>query len=162
MAYYPEYPEDLPSFLMYETQLDYSSDALLTTRMQDGLERTRKKFEVEPIYATLSFIGTVSEVYAFQQWRKQALKTVNWFKAPVQLPKPSAGFEPADELYFVHITGELPQPTRISKTRYKITFKVILLDIGSDLEIELGDYPEYILFADVLDCAVNLRLPKYE
>lgn len=162
MLNYPEYPKDLPKFLRYDFNVSPNNDSILTTKMQNGLDRNRMKFEVEPQFVTVSIFGNASEIFTFEQWRKKAINTFDWFIAPIELAKPSAGFEPEVRKYYVRLNKGLPRKERLGYTYFKMTFDVILLDIDSDLEIDLGDYPEYILYADVLDCAVNLRLPKYE
>lgn len=146
----PVYPEGLPC-PMRENYAFTPVNNIRRTPMDSGRARQRIEFPNAPTLANLQWIMNAQQAMLFEAWAAQ-VAGAGWFNVTLLSPM---GFD-SQEVRFteVPVGGEL---TGKFLWRYRVTCELRnrpLLDPGW-AEI----LPEYILFADVFDYAVNEQWP---
>ena len=148
----PVYPEGLP-YPLRENYARTPTNNIRRTPMDSGRARQRIEFPNAPDEISLQWIFSAPQARLFEAWAAQVVGA-GWFTMPLLSP---LGFDDAEVRFTsVPVGGEL-----IGKFlwRYRVvceTRKRPLLPPGW-AEI----LPDYILYADIFDYAMNREWPKY-
>lgn len=146
----PAYPTGLPLALRDGYGLD-AVNGIQSTPMESGRSRQRLEFTRRPSEITMNFIFSQSEAALFQAWAEQVVGA-GWFTKPIVTP---LGWT-SERMRF----KRTPQGGELVG-RYRWRFSAIcevewtpLVDPGWAAIL-----PEYILYADIFDKAINWEKP---
>lgn len=154
------WPDVFPAVMRENYQLKRGNN-LLTTDMQSGLSRTRRVFENVPTSVTASFITTSAEGMAFEMWYKSALKDgTEWFEMPLAEPHSSSNSAVKTTYYRARFTEKYSGPELIGVAAWKYTMQLIALPIPDTVDPDYGNWPEYVIDANIFDVAMNRYWPE--
>lgn len=146
----PQYPEGLPCPLREGYEFT-PVNSIVRTDMQSGRARQRIDFPRTPDMIQLKWIFSTPQARLFQAWAEQVVGA-GWFEIELLSPM---GFE-IEEVRFTEtpIGGAL-----VGKFSWQFRVNCERRD-RKLLEPEWAEFlPEYILYADIFDYAVNREWP---
>lgn len=145
------YPPGLPVGLHAGRAYQIQSPLMRTT-LSSGRARQRRRFTDVPQYAKISWMFTDAEAVTFETWWRDGLTDgALWFEMPLKVPE---GFSH----YVCRFTDVYSGPNLIGPNLW-----------GYSAELEMferplpaagwGEFPEFLLEADIIDYAMNREWP---
>jgi len=129
-------------------------DPLLRTTMTSGRARQRRRYLSTPTNASVTwqFLNQGAAQY-FELWYRYILKDgVNWFYMKLQTP---IGLDD----YKCRFMGIYKGPTLVPPHYWQYTATLELWDRPT-IDSSWGEFPDYIVNADIIDLALNREWPK--
>ena len=150
MIYYPEgLPLGLQSGRSYQLE-----DPLQRTQLSSGRARQRRRFTSVPQVARISWLFTDVQGRAFEAWwRDQLVDGTNWFECPLDTP---LGYM----LYTCRFTDVYSGPSRAGPNLWTYSAELELRERAVP-PVGTGEFPDYILHADIFDVAENDYWPDH-
>lgn len=148
-----QYPEGLP----LPTRDGYGFSAvspILRTRMQSGRSKQRRQYQSTPTAGSVSWVFTEGEAQLFESWWEEVLVSgTEWFEMSLQTPQ---GLQP----YRCRFTDIYDGPTLFGFNLWRISAVLELFE----RPILRGGWaihaPQFILYGDLLDKAINKEWPE--
>lgn len=141
------YPSELP--LGLQTSADYQTvSPLQRTELTSGRARQRRRFTSVPTMRSISWVFTSKQTTVFEAWFRDVLVDgEQWFEMPLKTPQ-------GIETVTCRFTDIYDGPKNIGPE---------LWSLSAQLELRyrpiappgFGEFPEYIIDANVLDIALN-------
>lgn len=149
-----EYPVGVPLPLRADYAFE-STNNISRTEMQSGRARQRVEFEDVPDMLNLKWNLTSPQSSLFSVWARKVVGA-GWFKMKVLTP---LGFENLELRFTERVQG----PALSGRSAWDWSAKVEVRETP-ELDPEWLYLPEYVLYADIFDIAVNSKLPldKYQ
>lgn len=147
------YPEGLPVGLHSGSSYQLQ-DQMVRTPLVSGRARQRRAFTSVPQGRRISWLFNDVQGQAFEAWwRDQLIDGVNWFECPLDSP---LGYR----LYICRFTGVYSGPSRVGPDLWSYSGELELRERAVP-PAGTGEFPEYILHADIFDRAVNSFWPDH-
>lgn len=147
------YPEGLPRG-RHSGRTYKLVSPLLRTEMTSGRARQRRRFTSVPQAARISWLFTDVQGQAFEAWwRDQLIDGANWFECPLDTP---LGYM----LYTCRFTDVYSGPSRAGPNLWTYSAELELRERAVP-PVGTGEFPDYILHADIFDVAVNEYWPDH-
>ena len=148
-----EYPKGLPAGLQsgssYQTVSPMQRSTLVT-----GRAIQRRRYTNVPTSRKISWIFNNSQAQAFEAWFRDALNDgVSWFECPLDTP---LGYS----LYTCRFTDVYEGPSRAGHNLWAYSAELELRERAVP-PVGTGEFPDYILYADIFDVAVNEYWPDH-
>ncbi len=148
----PKYPDGLPAPLIQNYGFQHQ-ETIARTQLVTGRAVQRKLYDTVPTMVTASWIlksdGHAAAFEAF--FRDQLDNGAKWFEVDLKTP---IGRGP----WLARFTGMYSGPKALA-TRYWTASATLELKERPLLPPPWGEFPEFILFAGIIDYAVNDRWP---
>lgn len=149
------YPEGLPLPVREGYDLSAKSySPLLKTQLQSGRSRFRRLYEKVPTAAKVSWILSAPQAQIFEGWWQYDLESGSqWFVCELRFPT-------GMQLCNCHFLDIYSGPTLVGRNQYQFTAD---LELWERPLIDREWYeiaPEYILYQDQIDIAMNQAWPK--
>jgi len=141
------YPDGLPAPSRGGFKANTVSPTI-RTQMQSGRAKVRRKYSSVPQIWSATWYFTESQAMAFEAWfRDTLIDDSQWFECRMQTPMGLLD-------YTARFVGMYNGPA---------IFGVDMWTISADLELNeraimaepIGEFPEFILYADIIDAAIN-------
>jgi hypothetical protein len=147
----PVYPDGLPRGLHSGRKYQLVSP-LMRSELSSGRARQRRKFTSVPEATSVTWLFTDSEGQAFEAWWRDVLIDGSlWFECPLDHP---IGYG----LYTCRFTGVYEGPSRVGPDLWTYSAELELRERAA-LPPGWGEFPEFILDADIFDYAMNREGP---
>lgn len=148
------YPTGLPLGLHSGRSYQVVSP-LMRSELTSGRARQRRKFTSVPEMASISWLFSSSEGHAFEAWwRDQLVDGALWFEMPLKTPQGLGD-------YTCRFTGVYTGPSRVGPELWAYSAELELRE-RPILPPGWGEFPDFILMADIIDYAVNEEWPRSE
>lgn len=145
------YPAGLPRGLHSGRTYQLESP-LQRTELSSGRARQRRRFTSVPQYGSINWLFSDAEGAAFEAWWRDALVDGSrWFECPLDTP---LGYQD----YTCRFTDVYKGPSRVGPNLWSYSAELELRE-RAVLEPGWGEFPEFILEADIIDIAVNREWP---
>lgn len=146
-----KYPQGLPAPLKADRAFQMV-DPLVSTPFDSGQTRWDRQFTDVPTATPISFIFSDVQCMAFEAWYRDALKDgANWFTIPLR-----SAVGRNEEV--AHFAKAYSGPERLGFDRWRITATIVLRRRPIPAP-GWGEFPEFLLEADVIDKAINREWP---
>lgn len=148
----PSYPAGLPCALHQEYGLNHVSP-LMRSELESGRARQRRRFTSVPSMANVSWIMTQAQAVLFEGWFKWTINDgADWFDMPLSSPM---GVKDYECRFAGMYSG--PRLTGRGMWTFSATLEVRERPVIAEDWIEIA--PDYILFMDIFDLAMNREWP---
>lgn len=145
------YPSGLPRGL-HNGRTYQTVSPLKRSELASGHARQRRNFTSVPTMASISWIFNSAQGHAFEAWWRDALKDGSlWFEMPLEVP---AGYSN----YQCRFTDIYSGPSRLGPNLWAYNAELELLERPL-ISPPWGEFPEYLLEADLIDTALNKEWP---
>lgn len=146
----PVFPKGLPCALKDGYSLG-EINKIRSTEMDAGRAVQRWEFEDAPIFPRVTWLFNMQEASLFKAWLNQVAKA-GWFTIPLLTP---LGFEEVTARF-----NEMPRRAELVgrlRWKYEATLEIQFEPMLEPEWVTL--LPDYILFADLFDKAINWEKP---
>lgn len=151
----PEYPKQLPVPLREGYGLRHVSP-LRRTRLASGRERQRRLFTSVPTMVTVSWLMPRLEAQLFEAWFRYTIEDgAAWFTCPLRTPLDPAGKVTWYRARFVDI---YEGPDLVGVDDWRLVAELELWERHT-LPKAWAEFPDFILYQDIIDRAVNEKWP---
>lgn len=146
------YPDFLPKGL-HSGRAYQVVDPMMRSALTSGRARQRRRFTDVPEAARIAWLFSSLECRYFEAWFRDVLTDgVLWFECPLKTP---LGYQP----FTCRFTGIYSGPTLVGPDQWSITAELEMQE-RAVLEPGWGEFPEFILMADIIDRAINDQWPE--
>ena len=149
----PVYPEGLPVGL-HSGRSYQLVDPLQRSTMASGQARQRRRFTDVPQGANIRWLFNDVQGQAFEAWWRDALVDgALWFECPLDTPLGYLSLT-------CRFTGVYSGPSRVGPELWSYSAELELKQRAVP-PVGTGEFPEYILLADIFDIALNSYWPDH-
>jgi hypothetical protein len=144
------YPDGLPKPIRDDYGFE-DIDWIVRTKMDSGRARQRVEFDSKPTNVSVTFLFTAPEARLYEAWVSQVAKA-DWWTFPVLSPIAYQDEE-------VRFAGTPSAGVLIGVDRWRFTAVLEVREKPLVVEGWAELLPEYILYADIFDYAMNREWP---